>query len=238
MEHNDAVRLEATEKYLMGELSKMERDEYEEHYFDCSICSEELKATLAFMETVKQVGQEQALAAASAPAAAPAISPEARPAGSGFLGWLRPAFAVPVFAALLLFVGYQNAVTIPRLRQSETLAASATTYKPFSLPAFGTRGEGAPFTVSVQPGEAFALDVDMPGNSADGYFCRFQDQAGRVVLSHAVSPEEAKSTVHFLFQAGAVQAGEYTLQVFPGQAPAGDAASAVAHQSFVVEFSR
>ena len=34
---------------------------------------------------------------------------------AGWLAWLRPAFAVPVFALLLAVVGYQNFVTVPRL---------------------------------------------------------------------------------------------------------------------------
>lgn len=39
---------------------------------------------------------------------------EHKPSSSGwFAGLLRPSFAVPVFALLLLFAGYQNLVVIP-----------------------------------------------------------------------------------------------------------------------------
>src|SRR5579859_7429654 len=58
MDHNEAVRLQAAEKYLSGEFTRAQRDEYEEHYFDCPTCAEELKATVAFMESAKQDTRE------------------------------------------------------------------------------------------------------------------------------------------------------------------------------------
>jgi hypothetical protein len=231
MEHKEAVRLQAAEKYLMGELSNAQRDEYEEHYFDCPSCAEELKATVAFMESAKQVAHHENLQPVR-----PAPERAAQTERPGFFAWLRPAFAIPVFAALLFFIGYQNAITIPRLKQSEAHAVTASTYKPFSLPALGTRAEGTPFRVSVRANEAFTLDVDMPGNSSDGYLCQVRDQSGRVYLSQPISSEAAKDSVHLLFPGGSMSAGSYTLLVFKGQDSAADASTAVARQSLVVEF--
>src|SRR5580692_2116878 len=110
MDDNEAVRLQAAEKYLLGELPKEQHAAYEEHYFDCSACAEEIKATVAFMESARQAIREKALEPVGARAPAPSVP--------GFFSWLRPAFAVPVLAALLLFIGYQNGVTIPRLKDS------------------------------------------------------------------------------------------------------------------------
>ena len=58
MDHSEAVRLQAAEKYLLGELPEAQREEYEEHYFDCQLCAEEIKATVAFMESTRDVIRE------------------------------------------------------------------------------------------------------------------------------------------------------------------------------------
>src|SRR5208282_6286166 len=103
MDHNEAVRLQAAEKYLLGELPKEQHAAYEEHYFDCSACAEEIKTTVAFMESSRQAVREGVPQVVDEKRLVPAPS-----RASGWFGWLRPAFAVPVFAALLLFIGYQN----------------------------------------------------------------------------------------------------------------------------------
>src|SRR3974377_2482229 len=38
MDHETADRLQTTERYILGELSPAEREEFEEHLFDCSRC--------------------------------------------------------------------------------------------------------------------------------------------------------------------------------------------------------
>jgi len=83
MDHNEAVRLQAVEKYLLGKLPKEQHAEYEEHYFDCSACAEEIKATVAFMESARQIVSAEALEPIAVRAPAPAVP--------GFFSWLRPA---------------------------------------------------------------------------------------------------------------------------------------------------
>ena len=49
MDHQDAVRRGAIEKYLLNEISQAERDEFETHFFDCQECAEEMRTTAAFL---------------------------------------------------------------------------------------------------------------------------------------------------------------------------------------------
>lgn len=227
MEHNEAVRLQAAEKYLLGELNHAQRDEYEQHYFDCAACAEELKATVAFMESAKQVVRE--------PAPQPVDNTATIPARAGWFAWLRPAFAVPVFAALVLLVAYQNGVTIPHLKQASDRAVTAEVFKSLSLIGAGTRGgEGSHPTIAVHSDELFALDVDMPGNSADGYVCQIADPSSRVRLSVAISSDEAKNTVHIKIPAGSLEPGKYQLLVFRGKVT--NSGNAVSQLPFAVEF--
>lgn len=230
MDHNEAVRLQAATKYLCGELTRVQRDEYEEHYFDCPECAQELKASVAFMESAKQVVREHSVQTADSKGFS-----ELR---TGWLAWLRPAFAVPVFAALVLVVAYQNAVTIPKLKQTSSRENSAEAFKSLSLIGGGSRGgnTSAP-TIAVRPDELFALDADMPGNSADGYVCQVADQSGHSRLSVSISAEEAKNTVHVKVPAGVLEPGKYNFVIFRGKTAA-NGANAVSQLPFAVELQR
>jgi hypothetical protein len=233
MDHNEAVRLQAAEKYLLGELPREQHAAFEEHFFDCSACAEEMKATAAFMESARQVYREQVPETVEVKGLVPA-SPTAR----GWFAWLRPAFAIPVFAALLLFIGYQNGVTIPNLKQASPGVVIGEGAKSFSLLSADSRGEGgsAPKIV-VGSREDFRLEVDMPGNSLTGYSCQIQDESGKVLASFTVSSEEAKNTVTRIIRGGSLKPGRYTIAIFKGQTPAQtDNQSAAAQKSFVVEF--
>lgn len=230
MDHNEAVRLQAAEKYLLGELPKAQSDEYEEHYFDCPACAHDLKTTSVFMESSRQVLREQV--------PEPVDRKGFAPQEGGWLAWLRPAFAVPVFAALLLFIGYQNTLTIPALRQASSRASTAEVVKSFSLMSVGSRGEGSSsLGISVGPLEDFGLDVDMPGNSSTGYLCQIQDESGKVRFTLPVSAEAAKRSVHVNIPAGSLQTGKYNFAIFTAQPSGGQIGkgSVAGEKPFTVE---
>jgi len=107
MDHNQALQLQAAVKYVLGELSQVQRDEYEEHYFDCAECAVDIKALATFADTTREVLRRERESQ---------LAKELVPARGGWLRWLQPVVAVPVFAALLLIIAYQNTVTIPQAR--------------------------------------------------------------------------------------------------------------------------
>jgi len=233
MDHNEAVRLQAAEKYLLGELPREQHAAFEEHFFDCSACAEEMKATAAFMESARQMSRAQASQTVDIKGLVPAS-----PTTGGWFAWLRPAFAVPVFAALLLFIGYQNGVTIPTLKQTSTSVVIGEGAKSFSLLSADSRGEGSSAPkIAVGSHEDFRLEVDMPGNSSTGYSCQIQSESGKVLATFTVSAEEAKNTVTRILRGGSLKPGRYTIAIFKGQTAAQmDNQTAAAQKSFVVEF--
>jgi anti-sigma factor RsiW len=224
MEHKEAVRLNAAEKYLMGEMAEAQREEYEEHYFDCVACATELKATVAFLESAKDVVRQQVLL----PVAANVASAEAgrdrvergAPGGEkrgGFFAWLaQPVFAGAACAVLLgavALAGYQNAVTIPQLKESLAEANAISIPNHFSLLAAGARGEGE-VEVAVRPNEKFDLDVDFPVMPlATGFVAQIQDALGNIRFAQPVSSEQAKSTVSVNVPGGVLPAGRYNLVI-------------------------
>jgi Putative zinc-finger len=210
MDHNEAVRLQAAEKYLLGELPKEQHAAFEEHYFDCSACAEEMKASAAFMESSRQVVREEA----------PQTIDEKRlvrvsPARGGWFGWLRPAFAVPAFAALLLFIGYQNGVTIPQLRVGSSSQSAEIISSSFHLAGSVRGGDETGTKLQVRPGESFLLNFDFtPARTFSEYSWQLLDQAGKAVKHGTIGGDKKYQSVSLPVIGGVESAGKYNLVFF------------------------
>jgi len=208
MDHTTVVREKTTVKYLLNELDPALRDEFEEHYFDCVECAQDVSAGSQFVEQSKVV-----LAESDAPIPVRAtVRPIASPAGRGWLSgaafaWLRPAFAVPAFALLLAVVGYQNLVTYPRLQ--------AELNQPQVLP-----------TVSVNTGVYGANDTKVPEGKGlhlslrippDGAFVRYNvelyNPAGKPAGSFTVAPVAGQDQWSVTVPSVDREAGTYTMSV-------------------------
>ena len=60
-EHPFPDREHAAERYLLGEMSDADRDRYEQHFFSCAECAENVRTTAAFLDDVKSyVGPDAA----------------------------------------------------------------------------------------------------------------------------------------------------------------------------------
>lgn len=55
MNHSEAVRMQAAEKYVLGELSPMLREEYEEHFLICVACALDVNAAATFVDSARAV---------------------------------------------------------------------------------------------------------------------------------------------------------------------------------------
>ncbi len=215
MDHNEAVRLQAAEKYLLGELPKEQHAAFEEHFFECSACAEEMKTTVAFMESSRQVAREGVRQVIDEERLVPAVS---SPRAGGWFGWLRPAFAVPVFAALLLFIGYQNGVTIPKLKGSAASQSAEIISSTFHLAGSARGGDESETKLQVRAGESFILNFDFtPARTFGEYSWQLLDQAGRAVKLGKISGDKKYQTVSLPVVGGVESAGKYNL-VFLGGA--------------------
>ena len=237
MDHNEAVRLHAAEKYLLGELPKEQHAEYEEHYFDCSACADEIKATAAFMESARQVVREGVVEVVGTERLAAAA-----PATVGWLAWLRPAFAVPVLAALVLFIGYQNGVTIPRLKNSSSSQIGQGINSSFPLRG-SVRGASdtgdAVNKVRVHSRESFTLNFDFtPSGTFSEYGWELRDPGGQLVKAGTISGEKKYQRVALQVGGGVESAGKYSLVFFGGADGNNQAANPAEAQrlTFTVEF--
>src|SRR5690348_325958 len=58
MEHTEAMNSNAAERYLLGELSETEAESFEDHFFECRICGEEIREGTRVFEALGEVVRE------------------------------------------------------------------------------------------------------------------------------------------------------------------------------------
>jgi len=229
MDHNEAVRLQAVEKYVLGEFPPDLRDEYEEHFFDCAECAVDVKAVAAFADVSREVLRAEPEKLAEKKAA---------PAQGGWLSWFRPVIALPAFAALLLIIGYQSFVTIPRAKEAAASGASQILFSSHSLRGVNTAGEEGR-TLSIRPDEAFFLNFDfVPTHSFDSYIAQLEDAEGRVLLRSKIAGGNANQEAHLPIPAGMLHPGKYVLAFYgdPGASGKINPQSDAGRLPFTVEF--
>jgi hypothetical protein len=231
MDHTEAIRSKATERYLLGELTGELREQYEEHFFSCPECAQDVATGAVFVDNARD--------ALRARPSFEHISVRAQSGGGWLAQLLRPAVAVPVFAALLLVVAYQSAVTIPHLHSAISRASSPQALASFSLITQNTRG-GEPLTVRVQPGQPFILYLDIPPvHPYPRYAFDVENDSGELEFSVPISAQQAANTVQLLIPGGRLSAGRHTAVLRGIEAgQSGSTSAQVAGYRFTVEFGR
>lgn len=230
MNCKQAEDLQLAVKYVLGELPPVQRDEYEDHYIDCPECAKDVYSAAAFTDTAREVFREEARDEAPA-----------RVRERGWFAWLRPLVAAPAMLVLLVIVGYQNLITVPRLKSAE----KAQVFNSFSLVASNVRAERGDEVqrVPVQKNETFALDVDFlltpeaKSKGFDHYLYQLRDETGGVVQQGSVPAEKVGQEVHVLVP-GVDHAGKYSLVIAGDLGTKGEWVNAneVSRWNFVVDF--
>lgn len=230
MDHKEVVRLQAVEKYMLGELSPELRDQFEEHYFDCPTCAADVTALNTFMAASRMILNEAVVAE-------PATR-EGKTERRGWFDWLRPAVALPAMAALAAVIVFQAVVTIPGLKERAASQSVAQVYESSFRVQGATRGEGSS-KVTVSPNQSFALDFDFtPQQSFRSYKGMLLDPSGNTILSFGVPGSAANKELHLAVPGDKIHPGNYEL-VFVGENenPNSDQkANEVQRLSFSVEF--
>ncbi|HEX2835757.1 MAG TPA: hypothetical protein VHW00_22280 [Thermoanaerobaculia bacterium] len=188
MDHANAVETYAAERYLLGELTDADAESFEEHYFECVLCAEDVRHGMQLMEggreLARNVAEERKVVSIA----------ERR---QKRIGWMQ------LTAAAVLAVG----IAVPQFVQRDEGRAWNGTYRRFdvtrsdrSLQTF-KRGQliGGIYEIQSQPG-AVRYDVAI------------RDARGRTVVElDPVTAEAANDTQ--MLTADSLPVGKYKLSI-------------------------
>jgi len=224
MDHERAVQNLAVECYLLGEMTPGEREAFEEHYFECAICAEDVRSASQFLEDMKGV-----LGAARRPAAVPMPSPEPRinrshgwSQGWNWSAWLQPQYAAALVAVLGIVAAVETFSTIPGLRQQ---VSEISAPRPVRSIVLKPQTRGAATVLTVKPGESALLTLDgldLPPAAASRLQFVVKSNEDRDVLSFSGEYPGADEPVVISFPTLGLPAGSYLLRV-EMMSPAGTA---------------
>jgi hypothetical protein len=226
MDHNEAMRGAAVEKYLLDELAPPERDEFEQHFFDCQECAADLQTTAAFLEGTKSEFRRRHIA-----------RPAPLEKKNRFAFLWRPAFASSAFALLLLVIVYQNVVVYPRFAGEIAQLKNPEVLPSISLIGAGSRGAAVP-AATVSRAQSVLLSLDIPAaQQYSSYSCVLIDPSGAIIWRVPVSAEQAKDTVSIRIPARDWAGGGYQLVVQGNENPAPSEPADLAHYRFMLNNS-
>lgn len=161
----------AAERYLLDEMSGEQRESFEEHFFTCDACAEDLRAAAAMMQGARaglagRAGSGQVL-----------TMPRDRTA-SRRPGWYRsPALPWAAAAALAGVVTYQSAWVVPSLRRE----ASPRALVPVTLHPESRGGEATVTRRSTADPVSLAVEINDAPQS--GVIYELTTAEGRRVVS-------------------------------------------------------
>jgi hypothetical protein len=212
MQHDQVIEENLVEQYLLDEMSATERDAFEEHFFECRECADDVRATAAFMEIAREELKHASPAAVAA--AAPTRRPEPMHESTVRRWWAslwNPGFAFAMAALCLMVTGYQNLVTYPRLASQVARLDAPTVLPMLSLAGSASRGGAVPSAPASGP---LSLGIDIPSRPEfSSYVCRFYSSAHQLLFAVPVSPEQAKDTVQIRIPADVWGPGQYAVEV-------------------------
>jgi Putative zinc-finger len=201
MDHGEAIRQKATEKYLLDELEPQVRDEFEEHLFDCQECAVDVRAAAAFIEQSK-------IAIAGSREAVPARVPVRETPKANWFERFRLAWAVPVFALLLVVVGYQ-ALSNHHLEEALN---SPQVLPSFAVNVSARRGEPVP--IALHEGQLFLLHLRISSpETFSTYIASLYSASEKLQWSVPIPAVAGEDLYTLKVSAAGLQSGTYTLKV-------------------------
>jgi len=193
MDHEVAAKTQAVERYLLGEMPASERDTFEEHYFSCAECAEEVRSGSELRRELKAALREL-------PSRPQVSSP-------GWFSWFRMPALVPTFAAVVMavVVGYQNLAVLPDLEAPRSMTSAV-------ILDGRTRGD----VPAIPSGQPLRFLTAVEGAVPARLFVELADRAGSAVRHGEIAAPSAGRPLDVYFP-GTLSTGRYQLIVRAGK---------------------
>jgi hypothetical protein len=202
MDHNYAVENHTAERYLLQELPEDDRDAYEEHFFTCSVCAEEVKSASEFIECARQVVQDELNAEI--------YGMQRASRWGSWLNWRIimqpiPAMACTLLVVVLGFSAYQNRVTELRMESAQVIT---------SEPVILHHARSSVPLVRVENGKSFVLRFDITPSSFSAYEASVLTQTDARKLSpKKISAQDAMKPIEMVVPGNILKPGKYVLLI-------------------------
>jgi hypothetical protein len=203
MDHSEAQYQGATERYVLGDLSVSEVEEFERHFFDCPQCSEELRTLFALQENARAVFIEQD----SSPSLSNLPATEEVKPKAAREGWWRFSFVAPALAMLAVaaFLGFQ----IGERQSGDPQSISA-------FPLYAA-SRGSETVVGPAAGaQFFTLYMDRTWDrdfAAYRAVIREDPRAGQDLVSISIPAPAQGTAIQVLFPTKSLTPGRYVLSI-------------------------
>jgi hypothetical protein len=205
MNHQDALREMAVERYLLGELNGASLDSFEEHLFECPECAADVKTGAIFIDASRT---ELSLPRR---ASAPHLeSPR------GWTSWFTsPWILGPALTACLLVLAVQTFVVQPRMKLEIAQAQAPAVLNPLVLANAGPRGDSASIPEIVAPEHgSFVISLDVPASGGfSSYQCLLYAPNGSLLWQTTISPDQARDSLLISVPSDQVKEGINSLTI-------------------------
>ena len=209
MNHTEAVESQAVEKYVLREMTENEALAFEEHFFTCKECADDVAAESIFVDTARDVFVV-AESKQSKPESRLSFGEQLR----GFFSvFSRPAVLACATAAFAVITIYQGMFVIPSLR---------TVAQPQQLFAYHLKESVRGNQSIVIPAGASSVTLSFEPRWEQRpakYSCVLETEDGTRLASFDVSPPAPGEPIMILLPASSLRSGSVVLQIY-GQPPA------------------
>ncbi len=204
MDHTEAEQSQAVERYLLGELTGPEREAFEEHYFACPKCAQEVLAGETLGAGVRAVRAERR-------------TPDLGTLRPGRLEWLRKPPLKVAWAAAALFAvlaGYQGLVVAPRIETQLSELASPQPVTRHVLRPLARAGDVIRVTAQARGFVTLALPLDILPDF-EQLTVEVRDRGGTIVGQIQTGvPQRPGEPLELLMPAQRLRPGAYAVVVY------------------------
>lgn len=221
MTHQEAVESLATERYLLDDMSNSDRQAFEDHFFSCELCADDMRVAAAMFKGAKA-------GFAGGAATAQVLPMVARSAVKAPVWYRSTALPWAAAAALALVTTYQSFWVVPSLRRDQSpLAIVPVTLRPASRgaePVVPLSSDGTPITL--------AIEINEPADTGQLIY-ELKNADGRPIVSGRAAAPAPGTPLLLLIPSTLVGPSHYSLSVHdagPSNRPLGEYRFAVPAQ--------
>lgn len=222
MNHIEAEATSAVERYLLGEMGESEERGFEEHFFGCVDCAEDVRASTVFVENLRSV--------LSQPYEIANIIRKPTPGRlhTMLLTWKAP-LAAAAAVVLALALGFQNLALRHELALANVIESPATYY------LSQTRSEMNLVVASKDARRVSLLLNQVPGKTYPFYDCQLIDSSGKLVRPFRLPVTSANDEWQVSLVLKGLTSQTYTLKVRGAADQSGPPAKDIAEYQFRLE---